>query len=181
MKKIGIPLLLCLLLGSSPVGAYVPLEGFSPEAVSSPVVASSVNSSMADQDGKLNINWDTTVVLKQKDTRDVQRVDVAFTLLGSQGQSVLTRKVSVTRDRPWTQGEKWSYRLQQQHLGWPGTSTLVQVSAVFFTNGEVWESTVDSPKEVVEVPPGISVIPVQSPSYIPPTSLPSGSSSSSDN
>jgi hypothetical protein len=177
MKKIGILLLLCLLFGSSgssPVWAYVPLEGFSPEVVNSPVAAYSISSSMADQDGKLNINWDTTVVLKQKDTRDVQRVDVAFTLLGSQGQSVLTRKVSVTRDRPWTQGEKWSYRLQQQHLGWPGTSTLVQVSAVFFTNGEVWENTVEGPKEVVEVPLVLPVVPVQSPSYIPPTPLPSG-------
>lgn len=174
MKNLGIPLLLFLLLGSSPVWAYSPLESFSPEAVNSPVVASSVSSSMADQDGKLNINWDTTVVLKQKDTRDVQRVDVAFTLLGSQGQSVLTRKVSVTRDRPWKQGEKWSYRLQQQHLGWPGSSTLVQVSAVFFTNGEVWENTVGVPKEVVEVRPVIPVVTVQSPSYIPTTTLPSG-------
>lgn len=175
MKKIGIPLLLCLLLGSSPVWAYVPLEVFSPDTVNSPVVANSISSSMADQDGKLNTNWDTTIVLEQKDTRDVSRVDVTFALLGSQGQSVLTRKVSVTRDRPWTRGEKWSYRLQQQHLGWPGASTLVQVSAVFFTNGEVWENTVDGGrKEVVEAPgPPIPVIPVQNPSYIPPTTLPS--------
>ena len=153
MKKIGIHLLLCLLLSSSPVSAYVPLKGLSQDAINSPVVAYSVTSSMADQDGKLNSNWDTTIVLQQKDSRDVSRVDITFTLLGSMGRSILTRQVSLTRDRPWKRGEKWSYRLQEQHLGWPGESTMVQVVAVFFTNGEFWENTEDSEhKEVVTVP-----------------------------
>ncbi|MGA7953064.1 MAG: hypothetical protein WCA07_06030 [Gloeobacterales cyanobacterium] len=164
MKKIGIHLLLCLLLSSSPVWAYVPLKGLSQDALNSPVVARSVTSSMADQDGQLNSNWDTTIVLQQKDSRDVSRVDVAFTLLGSLGRSVLTRKVSLTREQPWKQGEKWSYRLQQQHLGWPGDSTMVQVTAVFFTNGEFWENTEDSEhKEVMVIPEtSLSIIPVPS-------------------
>jgi hypothetical protein len=152
MKKIGI-YLLCLLLSSSPAWAYVPLKGLAQDRVDSPVMARSISSSMADQDGKLNINWDTTVVLQQKDSREVSRVDVTFTLLGSLGRSVLTHKASLTRDHPWKQGEAWSYRLQQQHLGWPGDSTMVQVVAVFFTNGEVWENTEDSGhKEVVAEP-----------------------------
>jgi hypothetical protein len=162
MKKIGIHLLICLFLSSSPAWAYVPLKGLSQDAINSPVVARSVTSSMADQDGKLNSNWDTTIILQQKDSRDVFRVDVAFTLLGSMGRSVLTRKVSLTRDQPWKQGEKWSYRLQQQHLGWPGDSTMVQVMAVFFTNGEFWENTEDSEhKEVVAAPEtSLSIIPI---------------------
>jgi hypothetical protein len=180
MKKIGIHFLLCLLLSSSPVWAYVPLKGLSQDALNSPVVARSVTSSMADQDGKLNSNWDTTIVLQQKDGRDVSRVDVTFTLLGSLGRSVLTRKVSLTRDQPWKQGEAWSYRLQQQHLGWPGESTMVQVIAVFFTNGEVWENTEDNGhKEVVAAPEtSILIVPVDSSSYIPPTTLPIGTPTS---
>jgi hypothetical protein len=180
MKKIGIHFLLCLLLSSSPASAYVPLKSLYQDALNSPVVARSVTSSMADQDGKLNSNWDTTIVLQQKDGRDVSRVDVTFTLLGSLGRSVLTREVSLTRDQPWKQGEEWSYRLQQQHLGWPGDSTMVQVIAVFFTNGEVWENSEDSEhKEVIATPEtSILIIPVQSASYIPPTTLPIGTSTS---
>jgi hypothetical protein len=180
MKKIGIHLLLCLLLNSSPVWAYVPLKGLAQNAINSPVVARSVTSSMADQDGKLNSNWDTTIVLQQNDSRDVSRVDVTFTLLGSLGGSILTRKVSLTRDRPWKQGEAWSSRLQQQHLGWPGDSTVVQVIAVFFTNGEFWENTEDSGhKEVVATPEAaISMVPVHSSSSIPPTTLLTGTSTS---
>ena len=180
MKKIGIHLLLGLFLSSSPVWAYVPLKGLSQAAINSPVVAHSVTSSMADQDGKLNSNWDTTIVLQQKDSRDVSRVDVAFTLLGSLGRSVLTREISLTQEQPWKQGESWSYRLQQQHLGWPGDSTMVEVTAVFFTNGEFWENREDSGrKEVVAAPEtAIPIIPVDKSSYIPPTALPTGTSTS---
>jgi hypothetical protein len=151
MKKIGY--LLVLLLSSSPVWANTPLQGLAQDRVDSPIVSRSVSSSMADQDGKLNSNWDTTVVLQQKDSREVSRVDVTFTLLGSLGRSVLTHKASLTADHPWKRGESWSYRLQQPHLGWPGDSTMVQVVAVFFTNGEVWENTENGGhKEVVAEP-----------------------------
>jgi hypothetical protein len=127
------------LLLATPALAYRPLTGLYENSLDAPVVTRSVSASLADRDGLLDSNWDTTIVLEQKDTRDIAWVELNFALLGSQRSPVRVRKVVLNRDHPWRKGERWEYRLQENHLGWPGDATLVQVTTVAFTNGEFWE------------------------------------------
>jgi hypothetical protein len=131
-------LLIAGLLAQTPVLAYRPLTGLHEDTANAPVVTRSVSASLADKDGLLESNWDTTIVLEQKDVRDVAWVEVSFSLLSSQSSPVRVRKVVLNRDHPWKQGERWEYRLQETHMGWPGDATLVRVTAVTFTNGEFW-------------------------------------------
>jgi hypothetical protein len=171
---------LTTLLAASPAWAYRPLHGIPQNTASAPVITRSVSTSLADQDGKLDSNWDTTIVLEQKDARDVARVDVAFSLLGNQNRTILVRRVVLQRDNPWKQGEQWEYRLQQTHMGWPGETTVVQVVSVAFTNGETWDSP-DKPEPKLQdfvTPDGKenAIAPGNSPNstYVPPIVLPSG-------
>jgi hypothetical protein len=176
-------LLITALLSASPVWAYRPLHGVSQNTIDAPVVTRSVSTSMADKDGKLDSNWDTTIVLEQKDPRDVARVDVAFSLLGNQNRTITVRRVVLQREHAWKQGEQWEYRLQQDHLGWPGEATLVQVISVTFTNGETWDNSNKPEQELQDftTPDGkakatVPSPPVNNPSstYIPPIVLPTG-------
>jgi hypothetical protein len=149
-------LLIASLLMQTPALAYRPLVGIYENTANAPVVARSVSASLADKDGLLDSNWDTTVVLEQKDVRDVAWVEVSFSLLSSQSNPVRVRKVVLNRDHPWKKGERWEYRLQESHLGWPGDATLVQVTAVAFTNGELWEkgssNTLPSQEQIPAMP-----------------------------
>jgi hypothetical protein len=177
-------LLISVLIGAgaAPVWAYRPLNGVYENTADAPVVTRSVSTSMADKDGKLNSNWDTTVVLEQKGSREVVKVDVAFSLLGNQNRAIAVRRIVLQKDRAWKQGESWEYRLQQDHLGWPGEATLVQVVSVTFANGETWDSpskpeqklqdfTKPDSKDKAALP-----TPPDTPSrYIPPIILPGGS------
>ena len=176
-------LLITALLSASPAWAYRPLHGVSQNTIDAPVVTRSVSTSMADKDGKLDSNWDTTIVLEQKDPREVARVDVAFSLLGNQNRTITVRRVVLQRDHSWKQGEQWEYRLQQDHLGWPGEATLVQVISVTFTNGETWDNSNKPEQELQDftTPDGkakatVPSPPVNNPSspYIPPIVLPTG-------
>jgi hypothetical protein len=169
-------LVVASLLLATPALAYRPLTGLYENALDAPVITRSVSASLADKDGLLESNWDTTIVLEQKDTRDVAWVEVAFSLLGSQSSPVRVRKVVLNRDHPWRKGERWEYRLQENHLGWPGDATLVRVTTVAFTNGEFWEEG----SGVRPVSPSNDQMPSASqetaktvePAYIPPTVLP---------
>jgi hypothetical protein len=120
-------LVVASLLLATPALAYRPLTGLYENALDAPVITRSVSASLADKDGLLESNWDTTIVLEQKDARDVAWVEVAFSLLGSQSSPVRVRKVVLNRDHPWRKGERWEYRLQENHLGWPGDATSVRV------------------------------------------------------
>jgi hypothetical protein len=171
MKKTFSILLALVFLSTAPAWAYRPLEGLSQNPVDAPVVTRSVSSSLADKDGLLESNWDTTIVLEQQDVRAVMWVEVAFSLLGSQHSSVRVRKVVLNRDHPWRKGEQWEYRLQENHLGWPGDATAVQVIAVGFTNGESWEIEDESRKETADTKTP-EVIPVRNAPFMPPTILP---------
>ena len=172
MKKPFSILLALVFLSTAPAFAYRPLEGLSQNPVNAPVVTRSVSSSLADKDGLLESNWDTTIVLEQKDARDVMWVEVVFSLLGSQHSPIRVRKVVLNRDHLWRKGERWEYRLQEDHFGWPGDATAVQVVAVGFTNGESWESTEsESRKETANTTPS-EVIPVRNAPFMPPTILP---------
>jgi hypothetical protein len=170
MKKTFSILLALVFLSTAPAWAYRPLEGLSQNQVNAPVVTRSVSSSLADKDGLLESNWDTTIVLEQKDARDVVWVEVGFFLLGSQHSPVRVRKVVLNRDHPWKEGEQWEYRLQENHLGWPGDATAVQVIAVGFTNGESWGIEGESRKETAETTTP-EVIPVSNAPFMPPTIL----------
>ncbi len=170
MKKTFSVLLAWVFLSTAPALAYRPLEGLSQNPVNAPVVTRSISSSLADKDGLLESNWDTTIVLEQKDARDVVWVEVAFFLLGSQHSPVRVRKVVLNKDHPWRKGEQWEYRLQENHLGWPGDATAVQVTAVGFTNGESWGIEGESRKETAETT-NPEVIPVRDVPFIPPTIL----------
>jgi hypothetical protein len=169
-------LVVASLLLATPALAYRPLTGLYENALDAPVITRSVSASLADKDGLLESNWDTTIVLEQKDTRDVAWVEVSFSLLSSQNSPVRVRKVVLNRDHPWRKRERWEYRLQENHLGWPGDATLVRVTTVAFTNGEFWEEG----SGVRLVPPSNDQMPSASqetaktvePAYIPPTVLP---------
>ena len=171
------------LLLATPALAYRPLTGLYENALDAPVITRSVSASLADKDGLLESNWDTTIVLEQKDARDVAWVEVAFSLLGSQSSPVRVRKVVLNRDHPWRKGERWEYRLQENHLGWPGDATLVRVTTVAFTNGEFWEEG----SGVKPVSPSNEQIPsatqetakTVAPVYIPPTVLPGSTAETS--
>jgi hypothetical protein len=174
-----------LLIGASPAWAYRPLNGVYKNGADAPVVTRSVSTSLADKDGKLDSNWDTTIGLEQKDARMVARVDLDFSLLGNQNRTILVHRVVLQRERPWRQGEQWEYRLQQNHLGWPGESTLVQIVSVTFTNGETWTNS-NKPEQKLQdsIPPDEkgkenAILPTNNPNspYIPPIILPSGASS----
>jgi hypothetical protein len=174
-----------LLVAASPAWAYRPLNGIPQNTTSAPVITRSVSTSLADKDGKLDSNWDTTIVLEQKDAREVARVDVAFSLLGNQNRTILVRRVVLQRDNPWKKGEQWEYRLQQTHLGWPGETTVVQVVSVAFTNGEIWDSP-DKPEPKLQdfVTPDEkenAAAPGNGPNstYVPPIVLPSGGTTGS--
>jgi hypothetical protein len=170
------------LLLATPALAYRPLTGLYENALDAPVATRSVSASLADKDGLLDSNWDTTIVLEQKDTRDVAWLEVAFSLLGSQNSPVRVRKVVLNRDHPWRKGERWEYRLQEIHLGWPGDATLVRVTTVAFTNGEFWGEGISAisaspPTSTEQLPP----VPQETaktvePAYIPPTVLPGSTS-----
>ena len=173
-------LLFTVLMSASPVWAYRPLHGVYQNTGNAPVVTRSVSTSLADKEGKLDSNWDTTIVLEQKDSREVARVDVAFSLLGNQNRTITVRRVVLQRDHSWKQGEQWEYRLQQDHMGWPGETTLVQVVSVTFTNGETWDSS-NKPEQKLQdftTPDGQekATLPENNPSstYIPPIVLPTG-------
>jgi hypothetical protein len=174
--------LLTALMSAAPVWAYRPLSGVYENTADAPVVTRSVSTSMADKDGKLNSNWDTTIVLEQKGSREVTRVDVAFSLLGNQNRTIAVRRIVLQRDHAWKQGESWEYRLQQDHLGWPGEATLVQVVSVTFTNGETWDSSKkleqklqDFTKPDSKDKATLPTPPDNTPSrYIPPIILPGG-------
>ena len=176
-------LLITALLSASPVWAYRPLHGIYQNTIDAPVVTRSVSTSLADKDGKLNSNWDTTIVLEQKDPREVARVDLAFSLLGNQNRTITVRRVVLKGGHSWKQGEQWEYRLQQDHLGWPGEATLVQVVSVTFTNGETWDSSNKPEQELQDftTPDGkekatLPSLPENNPNspYIPPIVLPTG-------
>jgi hypothetical protein len=173
-------LLFTALISASPVWAYRPMHGVYQNAGDAPVLTRSVSTSLADKDGKLDSNWDTTIVLEQKDPREVARVDLTFSLLGNQNRTITVRRIALQRDHSWKQGEQWEYRLQQDHLGWPGEATLVQVISVTFTNGETWNSsnkpeqklqdfTTPDAKEKATLPENNANSP-----YIPPIILPTG-------
>jgi hypothetical protein len=173
-------LLFTALISASPVWAYRPLHGVYQNTGDAPVLTRSVSTSLADKDGKLDSNWDTTIVLEQKDPREVARVDVTFSLLGNQNRTITVHRAVLQRDHAWKQGEQWEYRLQQDHLGWPGEATLVQVVSVTFTNGETWNSsnkpeqklqdfTTPDDKEKAALPENNPNSP-----YIPPIVLPTG-------
>jgi hypothetical protein len=168
------------LLLATPALAYRPLAGLYENALNAPVITRSVSASLADKDGLLESNWDTTIVLEQKDARDVAWVEVAFSLLSSQSSPVRVRKVVLNRDHPWRKGERWEYRLQENHLGWPGAATLVRVTTVAFTNGEFWGegfSAIPFSASNEQIPP----VPQETaktvePVYVPPTVLPGSTS-----
>jgi hypothetical protein len=171
-----------LLIGASPAWAYRPLSGVYKNGADAPVITRSVSTSLADKDGKLDSNWDTTVGLEQKDARTVARIDLDFSLLGNQNRTILIHRVVLQRERPWKQGEQWEYRLQENHLGWPGESTLVQIVSVTFTNGETWTSANKSEQKLQDFTPPDgkgkenATLPTNNPKppYIPPIILPSG-------
>jgi hypothetical protein len=177
---LGNSLVVASLLLATPALAYRPLTGLYENALDAPVITRSVSASLADKDGLLESNWDTTIVLEQKDTRDVAWVEVAFSLLGSQSNPVRIRKIVLNRDHPWRKGERWEYRLQENHLGWPGDATLVRVTTVAFINGEFWGegfSAIPASTSTEQIPP----VPQETaktvePAYIPPTVLPGGTS-----
>jgi hypothetical protein len=178
--RIRTTLLLAALMSATPVWAYRPLQGIYQNTKDAPVVTRSVSTSLADKDGRLDSNWDTTIVLEQKDPREVARVDVAFSLLGNQNRTITVRRVVLQGDHSWKQGEQWEYRLQQEHLGWPGEATLVQVQSVTFTNGETWDSS-NKPEQKLQdftTPYGNekATLPANNPNspYIPPIVLPTG-------
>ncbi len=168
------------LLLATPALAYRPLTGLYENGLDAPVVTHSVSTSLADKDGLLESNWDTTIVLEQKDTRDVAWVEVAFSLLGSQHNPVRVRKIVLNRDHPWRKGERLEYRLQENHLGWPGDATLVQITTVAFTNGEFWGEgfSAISPSPSNEQIPPVSQETAKTvePTYVPPTVLPGSTS-----
>jgi hypothetical protein len=169
-----------LLISASPAWAYRPLNGVYKNIVDAPVVTRSVSTSLADKDGKLDSNWDTTIGLEQKDARMVARIDVDVSLLGNQNRTILVRRIVLQRPQPWKQGEQWDYRLQENHLGWPGESTLVQIVSVTFTNGETWNSSNKPEQKLQDLtqPNGKNnaTLPANNPNapYIPPIILPSG-------
>jgi hypothetical protein len=171
-----------LLITANPVLAYRSLTGLYENSLNAPVVTHSVSTSLADKDGLLDSNWDTSIVLEQKDVRDVAWVEVSFSLLSSQSSPVKVHKVVLNRDHPWKQGERWEYRLQETHLGWPGDSTLVQITTVAFTNGEFWgegfSAIPASPATTTEQSPPApqETAKTVEPAYIPPTVLPSNAS-----
>jgi hypothetical protein len=170
-------LFIAALLLATPALAYRPLKGLYENALNAPVVTHSVSTSLRDRDSLMESNWDTTIVLEQEDRRDVAWVEVAFSLLGSQHSPIRVRKVVLNRDHPWKKGERWEYRLQENHLGWPGDATLVRVTTVAFTNGEIWEEgsggkpALPSKEQIPSVSPETAK--TVEPVYIPPTVLPS--------
>jgi hypothetical protein len=172
-----------ILITASPALAYRPLTGLYENGLNATVVTHSVSTSLSDKDGLLDSNWDTTIVLEQKDARDVAWVEVTFSLLGSQNSPVRVRKVVLNRDHPWRKGERWEYRLQENHLGWPGDATLVRVTTVAFTNGEFWgegfSAISASPSTSTEQLPPVpqETAKTVEPAYIPPTVLPGSTSS----
>jgi hypothetical protein len=169
-----------IFITASPGLAYRPLTGLYENGLNAPVSTHSVSTSLADKDGLLDSNWDTSIVLEQKDVRDVAWVEVSFSLLSSQSSPVRVHKVVLNRDHPWRKGEHWEYRLQEKHLGWPGDATLVRVTTVAFTNGEFWEEGCG----VRPVLPSNDQMPSASqetaktaePAYMPPTVLPGSTS-----
>jgi hypothetical protein len=169
-------LLVTSLLVQTPALAYRPLAGLHEDTANAPVVTRSVSASLADKDGLLDSNWDATIVLEQKDARDVAWVEVSFSLLSSQSSPVRVCKVVLNRDHPWRKGERWQYRFQEIHMGWPGDATLVQITTVAFTNGEFWGegfSAISPSPSHEQIPP----VPQETtktvePAYVPPTVLP---------
>ncbi len=171
-----------LLITANPALAYRPLTGLYENALNAPVVTRSVSASLADKDGLLDSNWDTSIVLEQNDVRDVAWVEVSFSLLSSQSSPVRVRKLVLNRNLPWRKGERWEYRLQETHMGWPGDATLVQVTTVAFTNGEFWgegfSAIPASPSASTEQMPPVpqKTAKTVEPAYVPPTVLPGSTS-----